>query len=43
MKISSLGDDPLYRATDGERQDALESERFFHDMMLGSSRTGTWV
>ncbi len=43
MKISSPGDDPLYRATDGERQEALESERFFHDMMLGSSRTGSWV
>ncbi len=43
MKISSPGDDPLYRATDGERQEALESERFFHDMVLGSSRTGSWV
>ena len=43
MNVSLLSDDPVADEAEAAQREALERERFFHDMLIGEQRTGTWV
>ena len=43
MTRSLLADDPVHARSTADKLEALGSEKFFHDMLLGSERTGSSI